>query len=158
MIVLGHRPIFEQTFANQFLQVCRVIKRCVPVSLGVRCRKIGQPLHEVYPLLSSIAYQSLDPTISPERVVEVNRGVAVPDLTFMLKVPVDQCLQRLEQRNDSPTIYEKKEFLEGIDKNYESTSALYQKNYGPMMTIDGTLAVDEIHRVIAEKVSQHLSL
>lgn len=109
-------------------------------------------------VLSSIAYQSLDPAISPERVVEVNQGIAVPDLTFMLKVPVDQCLQRLEQRNDSPTIYEEKAFLQGIDKNYESTSALYQKNYGPMMTIDGTLPVDEVHRIIVEKTSQRLSL
>jgi dTMP kinase len=40
-------------------------------------------------ILSSIAYQSLDPLIAPERVVEVNRGIAVPDVTFMLDVPVD---------------------------------------------------------------------
>ena len=99
-------------------------------------------------ILSSIAYQSLDPLIAPERVVEVNRGIAVPDITFLLDVPVDECLKRLEKRNDSPTIYERKDKLVAIAANYEASLSLYQDHYGSLIRIDGTKPPDAVHAAI----------
>lgn len=107
-------------------------------------------------ILSSIAYQSLDPLIAPERVVEVNRGIALPDITLLLDVPVDECLKRLQKRNDSPTVYEKKDTLEEIAKNYDSTLSLYEEHFGPVARIDGTAPPDAVHAAILRHLAPHL--
>jgi dTMP kinase len=108
-------------------------------------------------LLSSIAYQSVDPHISPERVIEVNQGIAVPDVTFLLNVPVDQCLKRLEQRADSPTVYEKRKTLERISERYQSTRRVYENQFGPVLPIDGTKAPDSVHTEILGHLTSYIS-
>ena len=109
-------------------------------------------------VLSSIVYQSTAPTISPERVIEVNHGCSVPDVTFLLEVPVDECLRRLEERNDSPTIYEKKHLLERIDRAYEATRSLYEKHFGPLVPIDGTQPADAVHAEITRHLAGLITL
>ena len=99
---------------------------------------------------SSIAYQSLDSEISAQRVVDVNAGVSVPDVTILLDVPVEVCLERLRERNDSPTVYERGDLLRGIQQNYESTRSLYETHFGPVHIVDGTLPVDAVHSAIIE--------
>jgi len=108
-------------------------------------------------LLSSIAYQTLDTSIKPTRVIEVNEGCSIPDVTFFLKVPVKECLRRLKNRKDVPTVYEKKSFLESIDRNYERTRRLYAKTFGPVITIDGTLSRDGVHKAIVDDLGDYLS-
>lgn len=105
---------------------------------------------------SSIAYQTLDPTISAERVVDVNSGIATPDVTFFLRVPVDQCLNRLGGRNDTRTIYEKKDLLVAIEKNYDDSRPLYEKHFGPVIEIDGTPAPEAVHAGIMSKLEEFL--
>jgi dTMP kinase len=107
-------------------------------------------------ILSSIAYQSLDPGITPRRVIEINNGCSIPDVTFLLKVPVKECLSRLKSRKDAPTIYEKKEFLEGIDRNYSKTLQLYRRSFGPLVTIDGTAPEEDVHKEIVKHLNTHL--
>jgi dTMP kinase len=109
-------------------------------------------------VLSSIAYQSLDANITAERVIDVNRGIAVPDVTFLLDVPVDECLKRLGGRTDAPTVYEKKEILEGISRNYEATRPIYEAHFGPVIRIDGTKAAEEVHSEIRGHLSTYISI
>jgi len=104
-------------------------------------------------ILSSIAYQSLDPSISPRRVVDVNRGCATPDVTFLLRVPVAECLARLKRRNDTPTIYERKAKLERIDRNYRAARRLYERAFGPLVVIDGAAPKDEVHAAIVAELN-----
>jgi dTMP kinase len=99
-------------------------------------------------ILSSIAYQSLDRTIPPSRVIEVNAECAVPDMTFLLRVPVSECLARLKRRSDTPTVYERKAKLERIDRNYRAARRLYQKSFGPLVVIDGKFSVEQVHAEI----------
>jgi dTMP kinase len=108
-------------------------------------------------ILSSIAYQTLDRSITARRVVDVNRGCAIPDVTLLLSVPVQECLERLRKRRGEPTVYEKKRTLERIDRNYRSARALYVKTFGPMISIDGSGAPGEVHGLIAEKLTPYLS-
>lgn len=89
-------------------------------------------------ILSSLAYQTLDSTISPEWVIEVNKGCAVPDLTILLKVPASECLKRLRKRKEMRTIYEKQRILEAIDANYDRMIAPYRRHFGTVVTLDGT--------------------
>ncbi|MDH3216576.1 MAG: dTMP kinase [Candidatus Krumholzibacteria bacterium] len=107
-------------------------------------------------ILSSIAYQSLDPRVVPERVIEVNRGIAVPDVTFFLEVPVDECLKRLQTRSDSPTVYEKREILHRIVHNYEATRQLYEKHFGPVVHIDGRPRAEVVHDEIIGHLDNYL--
>ena len=57
-------------------------------------------------IFSSMAYQTLDPSISAEWVREINRGCAVPDVTFFLSVSAAECLRRISSRDEKATIYE----------------------------------------------------
>jgi dTMP kinase len=106
---------------------------------------------------SSIAYQSLDPSITPGRVVEVNEGCSVPDVTLFLRVPVSECLARLKNRKDAPTIYEKKGKLQRIDRNYRATRRIYEGAFGPIVEIDGSASVERVHSEIVEKLGPYLA-
>jgi dTMP kinase len=108
-------------------------------------------------VLSSIAYQSLDPAIKPERVIDINRGCSVPDVTFFLQVPVAECLARLSKRKDAPTVYEKKEILARIDRNYRTSRKIYERTFGPLVLIDGTAAADAVHAAIVRELTRYLS-
>ncbi|UCH84155.1 MAG: dTMP kinase [Candidatus Latescibacterota bacterium] len=107
-------------------------------------------------ILSSIAYQSLDPAIKPKRVIEVNKGCSIPDMTFLLKVPVKECLKRLKNRKDVPTVYEKKKLLESIDRNYENARRRYRDTFGPVVAIDGTASQGDVHRAIIDGLGEYL--
>lgn len=107
---------------------------------------------------SSIAYQSLDAAITPERVIEVNRGCAVPDLTILLRVPIETCLRRLRARGDSPTVYEKKPLLDKIDDNYIATRDLYEKHFGVLVATDGDRSPEKVHRDLISTIEEHLPL
>jgi dTMP kinase len=107
-------------------------------------------------ILSSIAYQTLDAAIKPKRVIEVNEGCSLPDITFFLKVPVTECLRRLKSRNDIPTVYENKAFLESIDRNYQKTKNLYAKTFGPVIVIDGTMSQEDVHTAITDRLAEFL--
>jgi len=99
-------------------------------------------------LFSSLAYQTLDPSISAEWVNEINLDFSRPHMTVFLRVPVDECLRRISERNESPTVYEKKDFLETIDNNYEQLSPYYRKHVGPLEIIDGTLPLEDVHTAV----------
>ncbi len=103
-------------------------------------------------VFSSLAYQTLDPSIAPEWVIDVNQGCAIPDLTLFLAVPVDVCLQRLTSRRGTAAIYETRAQLETIAKNYEALLPRYQARFGRVVRIDGTQSVDDVHTAIVEAI------
>lgn len=107
---------------------------------------------------SSIAYQSLDPSITPKRVVEVNSGCSTPDITFFLRVPVSECLARLKDRKDVPTIYENKSKLAKIERNYDATRRLYSRSFGPVVEIDGSAPADAVHAAIVRSLVRYPSV
>ena len=96
-------------------------------------------------LLSSMAYQTLDPDVSGEWVIDVNRGCKIPDVTLFIAVPVDVCLSRVSSRGAPSSIYETKSHLETISSNYERLLPLYAASFGRVVRIDGTKSVDEVH-------------
>ncbi len=104
-------------------------------------------------LLSSLAYQTLDASISAEWVIDVNRGCAIPDLTLFVAVPVDICLARIGARNVEQSIYETKSQLETIAANYEKMLGIYEKHFGRVARIDGARSVDKVHAAVRQAVS-----
>jgi dTMP kinase len=101
---------------------------------------------------SSMAYQTLDPAVSAEWVIDVNQGCAVPDMTVFLKVPVEVCVQRLSARRGNAAVYETRALLETVARNYEKLVHVYQAHFGPVVTLDGTKDVDEVHAAVVEAI------
>lgn len=107
-------------------------------------------------IFSSLAYQTLDPAIAPKWVMEINAGFARPHLTLFLDVPVGECLRRISSRNESPTVYEKKDFLETIDRNYKRlASSYYSAHVGPIVVVDGKPPPDEVHSQIMRSLESY---
>lgn len=103
-------------------------------------------------IFSSLAYQTLDPSISADWVTEINQDFSRPHMTVFLRVPVDECLRRISARNESPTVYEKKDFLETISDNYERLSPYYRDGVGPLEIIDGTLSPEDVHSAVIKAI------
>jgi dTMP kinase len=100
-------------------------------------------------LLSSMAYQTLDSSITTDWVIDVNRGCTTPDLTLFVAVPVDVCLTRIRTRKGETSIYETRALLETISNNYERLLPAYEKQFGPVIRIDGAQSIDAVHEEIA---------
>jgi dTMP kinase len=99
-------------------------------------------------IFSSMAYQTLDPAIRGEWVVDINRGCAIPDVTLYLATPVDVCLERVSSRRGDAGIYENRSQLETISRNYETLLPLYEKAFGRVVTIDGARGADDVHAAV----------
>jgi dTMP kinase len=96
-------------------------------------------------LFSSMAYQTLDPSITGEWVIDVNHGCAIPHVTFFIAVPVEMCLARITARHAALSMYETRSHLETIARNYERLLPLYQNTCGKVVRIDGSKTIDEVH-------------
>lgn len=103
-------------------------------------------------VFSSMAYQTLDASVTADWVIDVNQGCAVPHLTLFLSVPVDECLRRLAARRGQAAIYETRPLLEKIARNYEKLLPRYQASFGRVVTLDGTKSVDDVHTAIVEAI------
>jgi dTMP kinase len=103
-------------------------------------------------IYSSMAYQTLDPSVSADWVIDVNRGCALPDLTILLSVPVEICMQRLSARRGTTAIYETRTLLEKVAENYQKLLPRYQAAFGRVITLDGTQSPDDVHAAIVEAV------
>lgn len=101
-------------------------------------------------LFSSMAYQTLDPEITGEWVIDVNRGCAVPDVTLFIAVPVEVCLSRVGARGAATSIYETRAHLETIASNYDRLLPMYQERFGGVVRIDGNRGIDEVHDAVVE--------
>ena len=104
-------------------------------------------------VFSSMAYQSLDKSAPGEWVVEINAGCAVPDVTIFLDVPVDECMRRISARNETTTVFEKRDFLQTIADNYTRLQPLYKQHFGRLEIVDGTLTPNEVHEAIVSLLS-----
>lgn len=105
-------------------------------------------------LFSSMAYQTLDPHITGEWVIDVNRGCAIPHVTLFIAVPVEVCLARIAARRAEVSVYETRAHLETIVRNYERLLPLYEATCGRVIRIDGNRPVDDVHASVAEAVEK----
>lgn len=103
---------------------------------------------------SSMAYQTLDPLIAGEHVVDLNRGCAVPDVTIFLSVPVETCLARIAGRGDGRTIYESGDLLRAIADNYQRLVPTYRRHFGEIVEIDGTMSPESVHAAALEAIER----
>jgi dTMP kinase len=130
-------------FAADRLQHSRVIESRIAEGTHVVCDRY---------LLSSMAYQTLDPDVTASWVIEVNQGCAIPDVTIFIAVPVDVCLARVRARQADLSIYETLPHLSKIAANYERLLPLYAATFGRVLRIDGSRSVDDVHAAVVEAI------
>lgn len=107
---------------------------------------------------SSVAYQGAGRVLDPSEVREVSLWATeglMPDVTVLLDVPADIGLTRQasEERAYDRLEAEALEFHERVRDSY---LAIAQENPDRVVVIDGTAAIDEVHRAVLERVSQAL--
>lgn len=96
---------------------------------------------------SSMAYQSVKNEM--EWVESLNKFAVNPDLTIFLSVSVDNALKRIDSRLEKKEIFEKRDFLEKIDANYDFLIKKYGKEM-KIVTLDG----NESAGMVADKAWQ----
>ncbi len=93
---------------------------------------------------STLAYQQAQ-GIPLDELIEMHKGLPAPDLTFIVNVPIDVAIKRINSEKNR--VYEKKfeanvEFLEKLAKNYlEIPAKLPHRNF---LIIDGAPPAEEI--------------
>lgn len=103
--------------------------------------------------LSTFAYQSAQGG-QMEQLIAMHEGLKTPNLTLFLHVPVEIALERImANREGTPEFFEKKEFLKQTAKNYERAILLLGQQHN-IIVIDGTLSVEEVHKLIRMEVDK----
>lgn len=97
---------------------------------------------------SSVAYQSLN--VSYEWVKGINRFATLPDVLVFIDVSVDKAVERLTKFRTSTEIYEKRELLQQIDRNYREVIKEFEDNL-KVIYLNGNLDIDKIYSDVEEK-------
>jgi dTMP kinase len=104
--------------------------------------------------LSSLAYQSL--TLDPKWIRSINRHALRPDLTIFLDVPLETCLERIQNRHPEPELYEHAAALEQVAQRYRETIRTLERQRYRIATLDGTPPVAEVHRAVVQTTKEFL--
>jgi len=85
-------------------------------------------------------------------LIKINDNFLLPDLTFILKVSPEVCLQRIEKRGGGIKLFEKKEKLARVWQTYEILPSWFENVY----MIDGEKSIKEVFPQIKEVVLSQL--
>lgn len=96
-------------------------------------------------LFSSLAYGSLD--LDRAWLETVNRAVPLPDATIFLDVPVETCLERLQER-ESLELFEDAATLERV----RAAFAAMEDRYDGFRVVDGDRDVDAVHTAVLDAI------
>jgi len=88
---------------------------------------------------SSFAYGAAD-GLDLDWLIKVNKEFLLPDLTFILKVKPEVCLERIEKRNKERTLFEEKEKLAKVWQIYK----ILPKKFKNVKVIEGEKAIKEV--------------
>jgi dTMP kinase len=112
---------------------------------------------------STEAYQGGGRQLGSEIVLELHRlicGNLQPDLTILLLPDLSQSLARARRRNTRSTGPDEGRFEAEKDAFFERTHAQYQqiaaRNPFRVITIDGNLSIEEVHRQVINAVEPRL--
>jgi len=101
-------------------------------------------------ILSTLAFGSLD--VDMDFLKTINRNFPKPDITIIIDVPIDVCLERIRQSREGRELFEEKEKLEKIRDNYMKLKEHFPSTY----IIDGNKPKDEVFAQIREIVDRRL--
>ena len=99
---------------------------------------------------STLAYGSL--SVDVEWLKKVSSEFPIPDITILCQCDANTCLERIGRRDETPELFEKKEKLIKIAKNYDKIA----KDYPNFYLLDSSRSIEacdkEIWKAVSEKV------
>lgn len=109
---------------------------------------------------SSLAYQGVARGLGVARILDVNlaaTGGLLPDLTFVLHLPVDASRQRLAARatNEDRIENEPREFHSSVEEGYSQLEGIYPER---IVGIDAGGSVEDIHLAIVDLCRERLEM
>jgi len=104
---------------------------------------------------STFVYQSIQ-GISIEKIRELHKGMLVPDLVFILDVPVDVALERIssDSNRTHKEVFEKKDFLEKVRQGFLSLKGLFSDEN--ILVIDASKEISEIKVKVVDVLWKNL--
>jgi len=99
-------------------------------------------------ILSTLAYGNID--IKDEKwLLELNKNMIFPDITFFLKVSPRVCIKRIKRERYHKELFEKERILTKVYKNYIRLS----KKFKNIFIINGTQSIEKVSEEIKEITS-----
>ena len=99
---------------------------------------------------STLAYGGL--SVDMDWLKDVSKKFPIPDLTILCECDTKTCLSRIDVRGETPELFEKKEKLDKIAKNYHQLSEEYPNFY----LLDSSRSIPvcdkEIWGVVSDKI------
>lgn len=101
-------------------------------------------------LFSSLAYQSKNLDI--KKIYTLNEEFPLPEILFFIDIDEKIALSRIEKRECEKEIYENLEYLKSVRKSYLKAIKSYKETKMKVVIIDGTLSIEEIHKIICNNL------
>ncbi|MDR0356230.1 MAG: dTMP kinase [Deltaproteobacteria bacterium] len=89
-------------------------------------------------ILSNAAYQGARGRSDPKDILKANQSFPVPNLTFLLELPLEKSLERIQKRGGDSTYFENPTFLAKVKDIYDSI------DYPGLVRIDADRDIAEI--------------
>ncbi len=89
-----------------------------------------------------------------EWLIEVNNQFLFPDMTFLLKVNPEVCIERIKKRGGRVALFEKKEKLTAVWQTYKILPNRFKNIY----VIDGEKSIEEVFLQVKEIIISNLKL
>ena len=102
---------------------------------------------------STFAFGSSD-GLDLEWLIEMNNQFLYPDITFLLKVDPEVCIERIKKRGDGIALFEKREKLSSVWETYKILPDKFKNIY----VIDGEESIEEVFKKVKEIIIKQLNL
>lgn len=106
---------------------------------------------------STLAYGAAG-EVDLDWLISLNEDFLEPDLTILLKVPPETCVERIEDRGEDVTIFEEKKKLEEIWEGYEKVKDIFTDRGFNIKVIDGEPTPEEVASEIQDVVEDELDI
>lgn len=87
-----------------------------------------------------------------EWLIKINNDFLLPDLTFLLKVSPEVCVQRIEKRGEGIKLFEKEEKLRKVWETYKILPNKFENVY----IVEGEKTIEEVFSQIKEVVLSNI--
>ena len=100
---------------------------------------------------SSLAYQSVE--CDPAFINAIN-DFPSPHFIIYVDTPVEECLRRIDKRGEEKELFDRKDFLSEVRKNYEKAFSSLPEGVR-LIRIDGTLSPQDVEAAIRKGLSPY---
>ncbi len=100
---------------------------------------------------STFAYGFSD-GLDIDLLVKMNENFLLPDLTLVIDVSPESCMERIEERGESKELFEKLEKLKKVNEIYKKIPEMFDN----VIVVDGSRTIPEVFENIKKEISKLL--